>query len=75
MHRKSARFTAAKLTDSFPHEPGYHCAVDTARDSANDLGLVTNLLADARDRMRDEVAHDPVLSSFADVDGKVLQYF
>jgi hypothetical protein len=69
------KLTAAKLTNSFSHEPGYYCAVDTAGDGANDLGFVTDLLADTFDRVLDEVAHDPMLTSFADVDGKVLENF
>ena len=72
---KPLQLTAAELTNGFRHEPSYHRAINTARDSAYDLGFVADLLPDACDRMSDEVAHDPMLSGFADVDGKVLQYF
>jgi hypothetical protein len=39
------------------------------------LSFVANSLADVSDCVLDEIAHDEMLASFADIDGKVLQNF
>lgn len=55
------------------HETGCNRAIDTARDSTDDLSVLANKLADAFNLLLDKVLHLPVVASFADLGGKVAK--